>query len=544
MRAADHLVQTLTQLGVQNIFSLSGNQIMPIYDACIDSDLRLIHTHHEAGAVHMADAWGRLTNTPGVALIAGGPGFANGLSAMYVAKMAESPMVVLSGHVAQSQIGRGAFQEMKQVEMAREVTKASWLLEDSAQIGSLLRHAFDVAKHGRPGPVHVSLPFDLLSTKVTSEREISHELPKLLTLKTGQISTIVAALRNAKRPLLLAGSAVMHSNQFKQAQKLFEQINLPLTGTESPRGVNDPSLGDFASILAQADCLILIGKRLDFTLQFGQPPFLQDGAKLIQIDADQDLLEMAQRNADSLDIISLVQADPAEALTQLGAAVASLKFDSAWATEVAEAISFVPPNWANMRSTQGEPMHAVEVGRTIHNYLAGGENSIFVSDGGEFCQWMQATIYPDHRVINGLSGSLGCSVSFGVAASLAFPNSRIVVCVGDGAFGFQPFELETAVRNNLPFTTVIGHDARWNSEHQIQLRNYGPERTYAVELNETPYHKVMQALGGWGECVTDVSALESALIAAGESQLPACIDAMIQGEAAPFIRMRKTPALN
>ena len=136
-----------------------------------------------------------------------------------------------------------------------------------------------------------------------------------------------------------------------------------------------------------------------------------------------------------------------------------------------------------------------------------------------------------------MSGSIGGSTSFGVAASLAFPNSRIVVCIGDGAFGFQPLELETAVRNNLAFTTVIGNDARWNAEYQIQLRNYGAERAYGVELNPTPYHEVVQVLGGWGKSVTDVDELEAALLAAGKSKLPACINAMIQGEAAPIIRM-------
>ena len=246
---------------------------------------------------------------------------------------------------------------------------------------------------------------------------------------------------------------------------------------------------------------------------------------------------MTQRNGNSLHIASLTWSDPAGALAQLQVAVATQPFDSGWVDEVSKATSFVPPSWSDMRSSQGEPLHATEVGRAIHTYLAGRENSIFISDGGEFCQWMQATIRPDHRAINGLSGSIGGSIPFGVAASLAFPNSRIVVCIGDGAFGFQPLELETAVRHNAPFITVVGNDARWNAEYQIQLRNYGARRTHGVELNPTPYHEVVEALGGWGESVTDVDALEAALISAGESNLPACINAMIQGEVAPIIRM-------
>ena len=163
-RGADLLVNALAAAGTKRLFALSGNQIMPVFDACIDSDIELVHVRHEAAAVHMADAWGRLTGEPGVALVTAGSGIANTLSALYVALMAESPCILLSGHAPGNLLGRGAFQEMAQADMAGHVTKASWTATKASGLGRDVTRAFRLARSGRPGPVHLSLPFDLLES--------------------------------------------------------------------------------------------------------------------------------------------------------------------------------------------------------------------------------------------------------------------------------------------------------------------------------------------------------------------------------------------
>jgi acetolactate synthase-1/2/3 large subunit len=159
---ADLLVETLVTHGVKTVFSLSGNQILSIYDATHGRGVDLLHTRHEAAAVHMADGWGRLTETPGVALVTAGPGHLNAVSGLYTALMSESPMVLLSGHAPRAQRGRGAFQEIDQVGAARPVVKAAWVAESAEGLGDDIARAFAVANSGRPGPVHVSLPGDLL----------------------------------------------------------------------------------------------------------------------------------------------------------------------------------------------------------------------------------------------------------------------------------------------------------------------------------------------------------------------------------------------
>ena len=162
-RGADHLVQAMVSAGISRIFTLSGNQIMPVFDACLDAGIELLHVRHEAAAVHMADAWGRFTGEPGVAVVTGGPGHANAISALYSARMSESPMVFLSGHAPHAQLGQGAFQEMAQAQMAEPVCKAARTVRQAGDMATDMLWALSTAADRRPGPVHLSLPFDLLN---------------------------------------------------------------------------------------------------------------------------------------------------------------------------------------------------------------------------------------------------------------------------------------------------------------------------------------------------------------------------------------------
>jgi acetolactate synthase I/II/III large subunit len=175
IRGADAVARALAVGGVRQVFSLSGNHIMPAYDAAPDAGLAITHTRYEGAAVHMADAWARLTGEVGVALLTGGPGHANGVGALYTALASESPLVMLSGHAPLRELGRGSFQEMRQAEMAAPVAKASWTAQSAATLGADIARAMRIAASGRPGPVHLSLPFDLLEAKTDSDTLPSSE---------------------------------------------------------------------------------------------------------------------------------------------------------------------------------------------------------------------------------------------------------------------------------------------------------------------------------------------------------------------------------
>src|ERR1700710_1718161 len=177
LRGADIVAQSLKLLGCRRVFTLSGNHIMSIFDAALEADLDLIHVRHEAAAVHMADAHGRLTGKAGIALVTGGPGHANAVGALFTALGAESPMVLLSGHAATWELGRGGFQELRQADMAKPVTKASWTSSATETLGRDIGEAIRIATSGRPGPVHLSLPSDLLDARVDESTVVWPERP-------------------------------------------------------------------------------------------------------------------------------------------------------------------------------------------------------------------------------------------------------------------------------------------------------------------------------------------------------------------------------
>src|SRR5262245_60015298 len=207
LRGADIVARSLKRLGCDHVFTLSGNHIMSLFDAALDAGLDLIHVRHEAAAVHMADAHGRLTGQPDIAMVTGGPGHANALGALFTALSAESPMVLLSGHAATWELGRGGFQEMRQVEMAAPVCKASWMAKSTAELGHDVGEAMRIASAGRRGPVHVSLPSDLLDARLDASAITWPEPLQAHTvaLSNANADAVLTAIAEAERPIILAG---------------------------------------------------------------------------------------------------------------------------------------------------------------------------------------------------------------------------------------------------------------------------------------------------------------------------------------------------
>jgi acetolactate synthase I/II/III large subunit len=485
LRGADIVARTLAACGVRQLFALSGNHVMPLFDAALDAGLRLIHVRHEAAAVHMADAWARLTGEVGVALVTGGPGHANAVSALYTALEAESPVVLLSGHAALGELGKGAFQEMRQADMAAPVTKAAWTVKSIERLAEDLAGAMQEARSGRPGPVHLSLPQDVLDAVMEAQIPAAPE-PALPTL-----GPLPSELLQAERPLIIAGPAMMRNPELGALE---EASGIPVIGMESPRGVNDPSLGKLAEVLARADAVLLLGKRLDFTLRFGKAFAL--GCRVLHAEA-----------------VPLVRGK---------------KGTSSWRDEVKAALAYRPPEW---KTIQGS-LHPVAVCREVQKLLE-HPDAVLVCDGGEFGQWAQACLSAPRRVINGPAGSIGSALAFAAAAKLAFPSAPVVALMGDGTFGFHMSELDTAVRYGLAYTAVVGNDACWNAEYQIALKAYGKERAVGLDLLPTRYGAAAAALGAHGEDVIEVKDLRNALQRAAASGKPACVNVLIERQPAP-----------
>ena len=537
MRGADALVAALRHAGVTKLFTLSGNHIMPVFDALFGSGIELIHVRQEAAAVHMADAWARLTGEPGVALVTGGQGHANAVAALCTAQAGEVPVVLLSGHAPLGELGLGAFQELRQAEMAAPLCKASFTAQSAAGLAEDLARAIRIARSGRPGPVHLSLPTDVLEARVATPDVPPHAgfQPVPVPLAPETAAAARALLDGARRPLVIAPPSLCTPAGRRRLAALQQELGVPVVAMESPRGINDPSLGAFAEVLARADRRLLLGKPLDFTLRFGRAPAVAADARWIVFEPEAALLERAMLGLGGLLALGAL-ADPISAAEALCLAPGQADAHAAWCAEVASAIAYRPAAW-DAPPAEGAPIGPIQLCRAIQPFLAAQEDTVLVSDGGEIGQWAQSLLSAPVRIINGVAGAIGPSIPFAMAARAARPEARVLALLGDGTCGFHMAEFDTAVRHDLPFVAVIGNDARWNAEHQIQLREYGKERAHGCSLAPaTRYDLVAAALGGHGEFVTQAGELAPALERAFASGRPSCVNVLIEGRAAPVVK--------
>ena len=573
MNGARLLVDTLVRAGVRRIFSLSGNQIMPVYDACIDTGISIVHVRHESAAVHMADAWAQITGEVGVALVTAGPGFANALSALFSARHSESPVLLLSGDSPVAADEDGAFQEMRQIDLTRPLVKTARRPLRVERLGHDVAAAIARARSGRPGPVHVALPFDVLNaTAGDAHRVEAAELDRRPRALPGPVADDVAGrIARAKRPVVLTGPCMNRSRAGARVAALEAALRAPVVAMESPRGLRDPALGTFSDVLAASDLVVLLGKAIDFSVGFARPPAVDAAADLVAIDPDTGMIDRAYRIAGRRVAVSAC-ADPDLAADALIAAAPAVIAsgpgapDAAWCGEVADAIAdraaaetaAVEAVAAEATVAETTVVETATVGaaaeaavrfhprllcEAVQRVLDAAAEPILVCDGGEFGQWTQALCTAPVRIVNGLSGAIGGGLCHALAAKLARPRATVVAMMGDGTAGFHFAELDTAVREGAAFVTVIGNDFRWNAEHQIQLREYGPDRLIGCDLAPSARYDLAAAgLGAHGEHVTDPPDLDAALARALASGRPACLNVEIDGVAAPVFSRKAGPA--
>ena len=619
MNGAGLLVDTLARAGVRRIFSLSGNQIMPVYDACIDAGLSIVHVRHEGAAVHMADAWAQITGGIGVALVTAGPGFANALSALFSARHSESPVLLLSGDSPVAADEDGAFQEMRQIDLTRLLVKTARRPLRVERLGHDVAAAIACARSGRPEPVHIALPFDVLNaTAGDTHRVEAAELDRRpCALPVPVADDIAGRIARARRPVVLTGPCMNRSRAGARVAALEAALRAPVVAMESPRGLRDPALGTFSDVLAASDLVVLLGKAIDFSVGFARPPAVDAAADLVVIDPDNRMIDRAHRIAGGRVVVSAcADADfAADALTTAASAViatGSGASDPAWCDEVADAIAnrtAAGTTVAETATVEAAAIGAVAAGTTVagiaavetvavgivaaqtavaeaaaveaaavgtvaaetaaaqtaavetaaaetgfrfhprllceavQRVLDTAAEPILVCDGGEFGQWAQASCTAPVRIVNGLSGAIGGGLCHALAAKLARPRATVVAMMGDGTAGFHFTELDTAVREGAAFVNVIGNDFRWNAEHQIQLRDYGPDRLIGCDLAPSARYDLAAAgLGCHGEHVTDPTGLDAALSRALASGRPACLNVEIDGVAAPVFSRKAGPA--
>jgi acetolactate synthase-1/2/3 large subunit len=537
-----HLICKALKLeGVRNIFALAGDHILPLLNVMADQDFRIIDTRHEQAAVHMADGWSRITEQPGICMYTT-PGFANAIPGLTNAMHSEAPVISIAGCADRHDLGCGAQQEIDQVRMAEPITKGSFMVYDVRRIPEFIARAMRLAFSGRRGPVHLTIPIDVQEQSVEDDdivfTEPDHYRPKASQLADPErVRQAVGLLREAKKPLLIAGSAAGYTLSGDALQRFVETTRLPVLTEEQSRGLIpddhayvfgffERGLNRAAAKLRDADVVVLLGRKQDFTIGFCRPPHVAAAAKIIQIDPSP--VEIGRNRGVDVGMVG----DVSSVLDQMTKEAANHVWkDLPWLDELRSERA-AQAEWSENLARAEPPMHALFVHKTIKSILRPDDCLVF--DGGDFCHFGRSflpALKPKRWLYVSSLGMLGSSLPTALAAKIAYPDSRVIMLTGDGAFGFNAMEFDTAVRHKLNLVAILGNDAAWGIDRQIQLGLYG--RPVATELLSARYDQVVQGLGGHGEYVERPGDLEPALQRALAAGKPALLNVAVQRAISP-----------
>ena len=537
-------IRCLKQEGIEKVFTIVGDTILPLVDAAEDEGIQFIDTRHEGAALHMADGYARITGKPAVGIFTGGPGFSNAISALPAIYTSESPVVFVAGCAELPEKGMAAFQEIDQVSMADPVTKGSWLIHDKRRIPEYVATAFRTATSGRPGPVHLTLPIDLQDAEI-GEDELPQYLPQEYR-PTGRpqgdprlIEEAAALLRGARRPVIIAGNPARYSVDPEQLQKLAESTGIPVFTVEQARGLLDDehplcfgyadgALNPTARRFREADVVLLLGKRLDHRYRYGG--VFSDDAKLIQVDPSP--AEIGRNRGVAVGIQGDLGAVVEQLTDALASSAAGGQSKAAWVDQLRQDRDAWDQELRS-KATGESPMHPLDVYTGLEEHL--DEDSVIIFDGGDYVQWGRAFMKarkPGHFMRLGPLSHLGAGIPYGMAAKLANPDSKVLVFIGDGAFGFYSMEYDTCIRHNLNITTVLGNDATWGIDKTFQVAYYG--RAVGTDLRHIRYDRVVDAIGGYTEHVEESAEVGAAVGRALASGRPSLVDVSVRSGASPL----------
>ena len=535
------IAKALQMEAVKNVFTLAGDHVLPILDVLAGMDFNLVDTRHEQAAVHMADAWGRITGQPGFAMYTT-PGFANAVPGLANALHSESPVLSISGSAELHELGRGAMQEIDQTGMAAPTTKGAWMVTDPRRIPDMISHALRVAYSGRRGPVHLTIPVDIQEQEVP-EDEVAFYSPTEYRstgpgpAPDGLVSEAIGLLRTASQPIVIAGSAAAYAGSGDSLRRFIETTRVPVLTEGDARGLVsddhpyclgffDSGLNRAARLTREADLVVLLGRKQDLVVGYVMPPTVPADARLIQVDPSP--AEIGRNRGVAVGIVG----DIDTVLAQLADEAARHEWkDLPWLDRLnAERQAQVEE--LESLTVADSPMHGMYVHMALKGFLHPDDYLVF--DGGDFCHFGRAylpALTPRSWSYVSTLGMLGTALPTALAAKLAHPERRVVMLTGDGAFGFNGMEFDTAVRHKLAITAILGNDSAWGIDRQIQLGVYG--RPVATDLLPTRYDEVVKALGGHGELVRDPAELPAAIERALGTDRPSLINVQVQRAISP-----------
>lgn len=538
-------VRTVRAHEIDVMFTLHGGHLDAIFQSCLDHKLRLIDTRHEAAAGHAADALSRLTRKPGVALVTAGPGFTNVVTAIANASLDCIPVLFMAGapplREAETNPLQGGF---SQVDMVKPVAKWAFQVTQTHQIPRLVAQALRIAQSGRPGPVFLEIPIDVLFAEVNGD---AVKIPSPVrssggaTPASGDVIKALDMLESARRPVILAGGGTQLADASQALAAFARTTSIPVFSNNKAHGVaaccGALSAGPFGNLGAlpageRPDVALILGARLGLYTGGSTDRLLPFHTRLIHVDID------AREVGRLRDVDVPIIADCRSTLTALLEKGKTRRWPAraAWLERIGVARTAQRDAFSDAPRSDAEPIHPFTAAEAVAEFF--DESTTIVTDGGETKSWIEMLApFPmgSQYLSLGYLGCLGVGLPFAMAARIVNTSGRVFCITGDGAVGLNIQEFETMVRHRLPVVTVVFNNQCWGMSAHAQDLMFGANRRVVSELAPTRYADVAAAFGCHAEQVDKLSELRPALSRALDSGRPACVNVMINaGTIAPY----------
>jgi acetolactate synthase-1/2/3 large subunit len=525
----------LKERGPARVYGLQGGHIQPLWDELVRAGIPIVDVRDEGAAVHMAHAEAELTGSFGVALATAGPGVTNTVTALANTHVARIPLLLIGGCAPRPQINRGPLQDLPQVELLRPVTRTARTARVAAEVLRELDEACARAAGdaGEPGPAYIEIPPDVLRETVPEPlvlpEHVAAKPPRRVAPDPASLAAALDLLMAARRPLVVTGRGARGAGAALVA--LLDRVGAAYLDTQESRGLVAEEHAAFvgamrAAAMREADLVLLVGRKLDYQLGYGSPAVFPEARFIRLADTAAELIDN-RRGAVEL------FASPAEALTALHALAGNRKSaaDRAWveglrAKHVERARRALAAMATAAPGKDGR-MHPNRIFAALRTVLR--PDAIGIADGGDILSFARVGLATSTYLDSGTLGCLGVGVPFAVAAALACPDRQVVSVNGDGAFGFNAIEVDTAVRHGAKAVFVVANNAAWNIERADQALNYGG-RISGTELRYSDYAALGRALGAHGERVERPEDLVPALTRAFE-WAPSVVDVVLTRDA-------------
>ena len=537
------IIKCLKMYKVDTIFGIAGDHILHLLDQLINTDIRMIDGRHEAASVHMANSYSRILRKPGV-VMSTTPGHANALAGLANAMHSEAPVINIVGSADSYNIGRGAMQEFDQIGIAKPVTKGAWEINSADRIPEFISLAFRTAMEGRRGPVHLTIPHDIqeqevdekvfdrfkLSVDDNIESWVSYPNPL-------QVEKSVNFLKEAKKPVIIAGLGAGSTVDPNKLKELLETTGIPFFGVDTGRGlVNDSHpnsmglgylpLNESAQRISEADLVLLLGVKLDYQWGFGGSPPFNKKAKIISIDPE----IIALNRSRTLSLV--INSDVGPFVEKLNEASVGIHWNNLnWLSSLKKTYLDYLSKMNNL-ADGSVPMHPMEISKAVKE--SAPDNSFFVYDGGDYCHFSRATLPSNHYLscmYVSSFGMIGVGLPYAIGAKAAMPDKNVILIVGDGSLSFHVPEIDTAVRNKLPISIIVGNNSLWGIDYWIQKGLYN--RDVWTKLDQTKYEFVAEGFGAEGYYVDDQKTLLTTVKKSIEKDKVTLINAVVKKISSP-----------